>query len=78
MTATHKKVLNPVPVFFNRWPAKPKPITPCIFDFPQAMLQILAGNSDCFIVLFAPVVIGENDYFGIGSLTVSRRPPYHS
>ena len=31
-------------------------------------------NSDEFIVLFAPVVIGQNYYFGVGFLTVVSNP----
>ena len=34
-------------------------------------LQVIAGNSDWFIVLFAPVVIGQGYCFGIGYLTVN-------
>ena len=29
-------------------------------------LQVTARNSDWFMVLFAPVVIGQSDYFGTG------------
>ena len=33
-------------------------------------IQIIARNSDCFISLFVPVVIGRSKYFGIGFSTV--------
>ena len=44
---------------FNQ--AKPKPIAPCARDFSRALnkLQAIASNSDCFIALFSPVVIGR-------------------
>ena len=34
------------------------------------MLHLIATNSDWFIALFAPVVIGRSNYFGTGFSTV--------
>ena len=41
-------------------------------DFSCALdkLQVITRNSDWFIVLFAHVLIGRSDYFGIGFSTV--------
>ena len=36
------------------------------FSRPLSKLQVIARNSDWFIALFAPNVIGRSDYFGIG------------
>ena len=46
--------------FFNQWEAKPKPIAPCARDFSRASSewQVIARNSDWFMALFVPVVIG--------------------
>ena len=53
--------------FFNQWEAKPKPIVPCARDFSHALgnykLQVIARNSAWLLGLFAPVVIGRNNYF---------------
>ena len=66
--------------FFNQWKAKPKPkpIAPCTHDFSRASseFQVIARNSDCFMVLFVPVVIGQSDYFGFGFSTVIWKPLY--
>ena len=44
---------------------------PCPWpDIRQAYRKKLFFISDWFIVLFAPVVIGQSDYFGIGFSTV--------
>ena len=45
---------------------------PCTRDFSRALSksQITARNSDWFITLIVPVVIGRSNYFGIGSSTV--------
>ena len=61
MTGLKKLALG----FFNQLEAKPKPITPCASDFsrPLSKLQEIARNSDWFIALFAPVVIGWRNYF---------------
>ena len=58
--------------FFNQWEAKPKPIAPCTRDFSRASseLQVIARNSDSFMALFVPVVIGQSDYLGFGFSTV--------
>lgn len=52
-----------MPVFLNHCDAKPKLIGPCKHDFSSALSkgQVIARNSDCFIVLFAPVLIGWNN-----------------
>ena len=36
----------------------------------SSKLQVIVRNSDWFIALFAPVVIGWSDYYGIGFSTV--------
>ena len=58
---------------FNQREAQPKPIALRKHDFSRALskLQVYARNSDWFIAMFAPVVIGRsNYYFGIGFTTV--------
>ena len=62
--------------FFNQWEAKPKPIAPCTRDFSRAFseLQVIARNSDWFIALSAPVVIGRSNCFGFGFSTVIWKP----
>ena len=62
--------------FFNQWEVKPKPIVPRTRDFSRASseLQVIARNSDWFIALFVPVVIGQSDYFGFGFSTVIWKP----
>ena len=71
--------------FLNQWNAKPKPIAPCTRDFSRASseLQVIAGNCDWFIALFAPVVIGRSNCFGFGflshlktALTNGEKPEY--
>ena len=46
----------------------PNSIAPGMCDFSHNLskLQAMARNSDWFIVLFVPVVIGRINYFGIG------------
>ena len=39
-------------------------------------MQIIARKCDWFLVLFAPVVIGRNNCFGIGLATVTRKSFY--
>ena len=58
--------------FFNQREAKPKPIAPCTRDFSRASseLQVIARNSDWFMALFVPVVIGRSNCFGFGFSTV--------
>jgi len=43
-------------------------IAPYTRDFSRALSkwQVIAANSDWFIALFAPVVIGRSNYFAIG------------
>ena len=50
---------NLVPVFFNQYGAKPKPIAPCTRDFSHALrkLRVITRISDWFIALFSTVVI---------------------
>ena len=36
----------------------------------MSKLQVVAENSDWFIALFVPLVIGRSDYFGIGFLAL--------
>ena len=45
---------------FNQWESKPKTIAPCTHDFSRASSewQAIARNSDWFMALFVPVVIG--------------------
>ena len=66
--------------FFSQWEAKPKPIAPCTRDFSRALSKfhiiIIARNCDCFIALFAPVVIGRRYSFGFGFSTVIWKPLY--
>ena len=59
--------------FFNQREAEPKLIAPCTRDFSRALsnLQAIAGNSDWFIVLFAPDVISRSNYLGVGIMTVN-------
>lgn len=51
--------------FFNQWDAKSKRIAHCTRDFSRALrkLHVITKNSDWFIRLFTPVVIGQNNYF---------------
>ena len=58
--------------FFNQWEPKAKSIAPCTRDFSRTLrkLQVAARNSDWFIMLFALVMTGRSDYFGIGFSTV--------
>jgi len=64
--------------FFNQWEAKAKPIAPCARDFSRASseFQVIARNSDWFMTLLDPVVIGQSDYFGFGFSTVIWKPLY--
>ena len=50
---------------------KPKPIVSCSW-FSRAWRQfyVFALNSDWFIALFAPVLIGPSNYFGFGFTTL--------
>ena len=57
---------------------KTKLIAPCSRGFSRALskLREIATNSDCFIVLFVPVVIEGGDYFGIGISITTLKPLY--
>ena len=57
---------------------KTKLIAPCSRSFSRALskLQEIATNSDCFIVLFVPVVIERGNYFGIGISITTLKPLY--
>ena len=59
--------------FFNQWEAKPKPkpIAPCRRHICLALrkFQLIRKNSDWFIALFAPVVIGRSNYFSVAGLS---------
>ena len=67
MAAFSDWLKNLIPVF-QPMRNKTKPIASCTRDFSRALskLQVIARNSDWFIALFAPVVIGRNNYFGTG------------
>ena len=58
--------------FFHQREAKAKPIVPCTRDFSRAFnkLMVVARNSDWFIALLAPVLIGRSYYFDFGFSTV--------
>ena len=60
--------LKSVAPVFQPMRSKAKPIAPCARDYALALskLQVIVRNSDWFITLFAPVVIGLNDYFCFG------------
>ena len=62
----------------DQWEAKVKPIAPCTRDFSRALnkLQVIAMNSHWFIALFAAVVIGRRNSFGIRLSTVLWDPLY--
>lgn len=62
--------------FFNQWEAKRKPhVVWAIFPaLALRKLQMIAGNLDWFIALFASVAIGRSHYFGIGFSTVIWKP----
>ena len=51
--------------FLNQWEAKPKAIASCTHDRTPILskLQEMAGNSDWFIALFAPIVIVRSNSF---------------
>ena len=64
--------------FFNQRGAKAKPTAPCTCDFSHAWskMKVTARNWLVHGALFAPVVIGRSNYFGIGSSTVIWKPLY--
>ena len=75
---------NHTVVALGYWPKfsttriKTKLIAPCSRGFSGALskLQEIATNSDCFIVLFVPVVIERGNYFGIGISITTLKPRY--
>ena len=54
----------------RKWPIAP---WPCARDFSRALskLRVNARNPDWFIAVFALVVIGRSNYFGIGFSTIN-------
>ena len=58
--------------------SKPKSIAPCTRDFSRALskLLLIARNSDWFIALFTPVVIGRSNYYCFGLSTIIWKPLY--
>ena len=59
--------------FINQGKGKPKPIATLTRGFSRALSKLhgIATNSDWFIALFAPAVIGESNYFGVCFMTVN-------
>ena len=57
---------------FNQLEAKVKPIAPSKRQFSRILrkVQVTAKNFDFFITLFALIVIGSSNYFGIGYSTI--------
>ena len=57
--------------FFNQWDANPKPIAPGKREYSRALskLKAFTSNSDWFIALFAPVIIGRSNNFGFSPVT---------
>ena len=72
MTATVSDWLKNVHPVFQPMRSKVKPIAFCTRNFSRALskLHVIARNSDWFITLFAPVVIGRSNYLAIGFSTV--------
>ena len=58
----------------NQQDVKPKPIAPLLHVFSCAWrrLNVFALNSDWFIALLAPVVIGQSNCFGFGFTTLNE------
>lgn len=59
--------------FFNQRESKPNLIASCIHAiFSRALrkLQVTVRNSDWFVALFSPMVIGQANYFGSSSSNV--------
>ena len=76
---TDLKISRPL---FNQTEEKPKPIEPwpCARDFSRALskLRVSARNSDWFLAVFALVVVGRSNYFGIGFSTVTLKRSFSS
>ena len=63
--------------FLNQLEPEQKPIAPRSHVFSRARRPLHAFASNLiglFITLFAPVVIGQGNYFGFGFTTLSRKP----
>ena len=62
--------------FYNQWESAPKPIAPLTRYFSRVFskLQVIPRNSDWFIALFTPVVIGPSNYFSIDFSMVIWKP----
>ena len=63
---------NLAPVYQSMRTKTPKPIATCTRDFSRALIKFhrIATNSDWFIALFSPAVIGRSNYYGICFTTV--------
>ena len=63
--------------FSNQWEAKLKAIVLCTRDFSRAFsdIEVIARNSDWFVTLSAPVVIGRSNCFRFAFSTVILKPP---
>ena len=76
---TDLKISRPL---FNQTEEKPKPIAPwpCARDFSRALSKLrgIARNSDWFFAVFALVVLGRSNYFGIGFSTVTLKRSFSS
>ena len=72
MTATVSDWLKNVHPVFQPMRSKVKTNRILYARFSRALnkLHVIARNSDWFITLFAPVVIGRSNYFAIGFSTV--------
>ena len=45
-----------------------------VFSRAWRRLHVFASNSDWLVMLFAPVVIGQSNYFGFGFTTLDWKP----
>lgn len=70
---------NVASLFFSKWEAKSKAIAPCTGYFFRVLskLQVLSRNSDWFIALFSPVVIGRSSFFELIGFTIVTWKPLH-
>ena len=63
--------------FFNQWEKQNQNCSHLVLAIVSCTLSklwVISRNSDLSITLFAPVVIGWIDYFGIGVSTTIRKP----
>jgi len=74
--ATHSDWLNRLAPIFQPLRSKTKTIAPYTRDFSRVLskLQSIARISDWFLALFAPVMIGRSNYFGLLFSTVICKP----